>query len=204
MGGGWRPPGSTAWSGSGACREGPGVPVGAPASRACHSLLSRSPRISTAARLSSGSLLFPHFGDSAEEQQTNHASLLPIGGTLDPSFATSWRSMSGVEPRVGVIRRIEQVWHSGWCVQPHVREAERWKPGKPKTLAAGLYEDEKAIAQDAVRALLSEEPHQRLELTIHRYRAEEISLAKAVALAGVSWERMREILLGRGVVLRLN
>lgn len=33
----------------------------------------------------------------------------------------------------------------------------------------------------------------------HRYCAEEISLAKAAALAGVSWERMREILLSRGI-----
>jgi predicted HTH domain antitoxin len=32
----------------------------------------------------------------------------------------------------------------------------------------------------------------------------EISLAKAAELAGVSWERMREILLSRGVQLRLG
>jgi predicted HTH domain antitoxin len=65
-------------------------------------------------------------------------------------------------------------------------------------VSAGVYEDEKAVVQDAMRALLSERPQLRPELAIHRYRAEEISLAKAAALAGVSWERMREILLGRG------
>jgi predicted HTH domain antitoxin len=66
-------------------------------------------------------------------------------------------------------------------------------------VSAGLYSDEKAVVQDAIRALLSERPQLRLELAIHRYRAEEISLAKAAALAGVSWERMREILLSRGI-----
>ena len=79
---------------------------------------------------------------------------------------------------------------------------EAWKT--KDLVSAGLYEDEKAVVQDAMRALLSERPQLRLELAIHRYRAEEISLAKAAALAGVSWERMREILLGRGVELRLG
>ena len=74
---------------------------------------------------------------------------------------------------------------------------EAWKT--KDFVLAGLYEDEDAVVQDAVRALLSERPQLRLEVAIHRYRAEEISLAKAAALAGVSWERMREILLSRGV-----
>jgi predicted HTH domain antitoxin len=79
---------------------------------------------------------------------------------------------------------------------------EAWKT--KDFVAAGLYEDERAVVQDAMRALLSERPQLRLELAIHRYRSEEISLAKAAALAGVSWERMREILLSRGVQPRLG
>ena len=66
-------------------------------------------------------------------------------------------------------------------------------------VSAGLYKDEQSVVQDAIRALLAERPQLRLELAIHRYRAEEISLAKAAVLAGVSWERMREILLSRGI-----
>ena len=79
---------------------------------------------------------------------------------------------------------------------------EAWKT--KDFVSAGLYEDESAVVQDAVRALLSERPQLRLEVAIHRYRAEEISLAKAAALAGVSWERMREILLSRSVQPRLG
>jgi predicted HTH domain antitoxin len=79
---------------------------------------------------------------------------------------------------------------------------ETWKT--KDLVSAGLYEDETAVVQDAMRALLSEPSQLRLELAIHRYRTEEISLAKAAALAGVSWERMREILLSRGVQPRLG
>jgi predicted HTH domain antitoxin len=71
-------------------------------------------------------------------------------------------------------------------------------------VAAGLYEDDEAVVQDAVRALLTEKPQLRLEVAIHRYRTEDISLAKAAELAGVSWQRMREILLSRGLQPRLG
>jgi predicted HTH domain antitoxin len=71
-------------------------------------------------------------------------------------------------------------------------------------VAAGLYEDDEAVVQDAVRALLTEKPQLRLEVAIHRYRTEDMSLAKAAELAGVSWQRMREILLSRGVQPRLG
>jgi predicted HTH domain antitoxin len=71
-------------------------------------------------------------------------------------------------------------------------------------VAAGLYEDDRSVVRDAVRALLTEKPQLRLEVAIHRYRTEDISLAKAAELAGVSWQRMREILLSRGVQPRLG
>jgi predicted HTH domain antitoxin len=71
-------------------------------------------------------------------------------------------------------------------------------------VAAGLYEDDEAVVQDAVRALLTEKPQLRLEVAVHRYRTEDISLAKAAELTGVSWQRMREILLSRGLQPRLG
>ena len=66
-------------------------------------------------------------------------------------------------------------------------------------VSAGLYKDEQAVVKDAIRALLSERPQLRLELDIHRYSTQKTSLAKAAALVGVSWERMREILQSRGI-----
>lgn len=79
---------------------------------------------------------------------------------------------------------------------------ETWKT--QDLISAGLYKDEKAVIQDAIRSLLSERPQLRLELVIQRYRTGEISLAKAAALAGISWERMREIVSSRGIRLHLG
>ena len=39
---------------------------------------------------------------------------------------------------------------------------------------------------------------------VHRYQSEELSMAKAADLAGVSWPQMREILIEKGVPPRLG
>jgi predicted HTH domain antitoxin len=69
---------------------------------------------------------------------------------------------------------------------------------------ARLYESEEQAVQDALRHLLRARPGLRVQLAIHRYQTEEISLAKAASLAGVSWAQMREILLERGIQPRLG
>lgn len=47
-------------------------------------------------------------------------------------------------------------------------------------------------------------PDVRIQLAVHRYQTEELSLAKAAELAGVSWAQMRESLLEKGVAPRLG
>lgn len=69
---------------------------------------------------------------------------------------------------------------------------------------ARLYRDEEAVIQDALRHLLRGRPDLRVQLTIHRYQTEEISLARAAHLAGVSWAQMKDILLERGIQPRLG
>lgn len=69
---------------------------------------------------------------------------------------------------------------------------------------ARLYESEEDVIQDALRHLLRERPDLRIQLAIHRYQTEEISLAKAAGLAGVSWAQMRDILITRGIQPRLG
>ena len=44
----------------------------------------------------------------------------------------------------------------------------------------------------------------RIQLAVHRYQTEEISLAKAASLAGVSWAQMKDILVERGIQPRLG
>lgn len=71
-------------------------------------------------------------------------------------------------------------------------------------VAAQLYPSEEEAVQDAFRHLLRSRPEARLQLALHRYQAEGISLAKAAHLAGMSWAQMRDILRERGVELRLG
>ncbi len=52
--------------------------------------------------------------------------------------------------------------------------------------------------------MLPEKPELRIEIAIHRYQTEDISLALAAHLAGISFDRMRESLARRGVPLRLG
>jgi predicted HTH domain antitoxin len=69
---------------------------------------------------------------------------------------------------------------------------------------ARLYADRDAVIQDALRSLLHEKPQLRVELAIYRYQTEDISLAKAAQLAGISFDRMKALLVQRGVQLRLG
>lgn len=69
---------------------------------------------------------------------------------------------------------------------------------------AGLYDSTDAVIQDALRHLLRARGDLRVQLAVHRYQVEEISLAKAASLAGVSWAQMRDILLEQGVAPRLG
>lgn len=69
---------------------------------------------------------------------------------------------------------------------------------------AGVYPDADTAMQEALRVLWQERPAVRINVAIHRYRTEGLSVAKAAALAGVSFDRMKEILSERGVPLRLG
>jgi predicted HTH domain antitoxin len=69
---------------------------------------------------------------------------------------------------------------------------------------ARLYKDDQEAIQDALRYLMRGRPDLRVRLAVHRYETEEISLAKAASLAGVSWAQMKDILIAHGVQLRLG
>ena len=67
-----------------------------------------------------------------------------------------------------------------------------------------LYDNEEEVIQDALRHLLRARPDLRIEVALHCYEREDISLAKAAAIAGVSWAQMKDILLERGIQPRLG
>ncbi len=75
----------------------------------------------------------------------------------------------------------------------------------PRVLVqAGLYPDEQTVIQEAMRVLWQERPQLRIEWAVNQYQTQEISLSKAAALAGVCFERMKEILIRRGIQPRLG
>src|SRR5262245_26005458 len=69
---------------------------------------------------------------------------------------------------------------------------------------ARLYGSEEEAVRDALRHLLRARPDARVEVAVHRYLTEGLSLAKAADLAGVSWAQMREILVEKGIQPRLG
>ena len=69
---------------------------------------------------------------------------------------------------------------------------------------SGVYPNSDAAIHEALRVLWQERPSVRIEVAAHRYRTEDISLAQAAAVAGVSFDRMKEILAERSVPLRLG
>ena len=86
----------------------------------------------------------------------------------------------------------------------HPRTAAR-RPVEARDLVqAKLYGSEEEVIRDALRHLLRARPEARLRLAVHRYETEDISLARAAEIAGVSWAQMREILLESGARPRLG
>ena len=69
---------------------------------------------------------------------------------------------------------------------------------------ARLYDSEDEVIRDALRHLLRARPEARIQLAVYRFQTEDLSLAKAAELAGVSWAQMREILLEKGISPKLG
>jgi predicted HTH domain antitoxin len=75
----------------------------------------------------------------------------------------------------------------------------------PKGLVdSGIYESEEKVIQEALKSLINENPDIRIKLAIFRYKNDEISLARAAKIAGVSFESMKRILLKNGIEPRLG
>ena len=75
----------------------------------------------------------------------------------------------------------------------------------PYTLVeAGLYPDEPSVVKEALQVLWQERPKLRLDWAVYQYQSRSISLAKAAALANVSFDRMKDILAQRGIQPRLG
>lgn len=77
---------------------------------------------------------------------------------------------------------------------------------RPKMLVkAGLFESEEEAIEAGLAAWLEAHPDLRIELAVHEYATDEDwSLAGAAELAGITFWDMKDILVERGVPLRLG
>jgi len=66
-----------------------------------------------------------------------------------------------------------------------------------RLIDVGLYNNVAEVVRDAVRHMLKE--YDRVDTAAELYRQEKISLAKAAEIAGVSFIKMKEILVDRGI-----
>jgi predicted HTH domain antitoxin len=64
---------------------------------------------------------------------------------------------------------------------------------------AGCFASEAEALREAVHTLFAVKPHLRLEAAIRRYLDEEITLARAAELAGITRWRLQELLAQRGI-----
>jgi predicted HTH domain antitoxin len=71
-------------------------------------------------------------------------------------------------------------------------------------VSAGLYPDEQSVIKEALRVLWQERPQLRIDWAIYQYQTCDISLSKAAALANVSFDKMKEVLLHHGIQPRLG
>ncbi len=64
---------------------------------------------------------------------------------------------------------------------------------------AGLYGNMSELIREAVRNYVDSQKINNIDLAIELYKKEKISLGKAAAIAGVSYDKMLDILYMRGV-----
>lgn len=69
---------------------------------------------------------------------------------------------------------------------------------------ANLYPNEESVIQEALQLLLQAHPEMKIEMALDQYQKEQLTLEEAAKLAGVGWGQMKNILVERGIPLRLS
>ncbi len=69
-------------------------------------------------------------------------------------------------------------------------------------IKTGYYDNRSEFIRDAVRLFLDQKPEIRLVAAIELYRADRITISRAAEIAGVPFEKMKDILNDEGILLR--
>lgn len=63
----------------------------------------------------------------------------------------------------------------------------------------GVYPDQTALIQDALRSLIRHKPELRHQLALALYKRDQVSLARAAEIAGLDGESFKELLREAGI-----
>ena len=67
---------------------------------------------------------------------------------------------------------------------------------------SGYFENRSELIREAIREFLEKLKHSGMNVAIELYRKGDISLGRAAEISGVGYERMKEILVERGIPIR--
>ena len=71
-------------------------------------------------------------------------------------------------------------------------------------LKSKVYSSKEELVEDAIRNLILTKPEYRIDIAVNAYNDDKISLGKASEIAGITQEEMKQLLLQRGIKLRLG
>ncbi len=66
----------------------------------------------------------------------------------------------------------------------------------------GYYDNRSELFRDAIRAFLSQKIQERLVIALKRYRTGDITISRTAEIAGIPFERMKDILIDEGIIRR--
>lgn len=67
---------------------------------------------------------------------------------------------------------------------------------------SGYFENRSELIREAIREFLQKLEQNRMKIAVDMYRKEKISLGRAAEISGVGYEKMKTILMERGIPLR--
>lgn len=84
----------------------------------------------------------------------------------------------------------------------YVKIPDRIKEGADLYVSSGYFDNRSELIREALREFLEKLGKNNVEIAVGLYRKGEISLGKAAELAGVGYEKMKELLVERDIPLR--
>lgn len=84
----------------------------------------------------------------------------------------------------------------------YLKLPERVKEEADLYVMSGYFDNRSELIREAMREFLEKLKQNGMNIAIDLYRKEKVSLGKAAEIAGIGYEKMKEILIERGISIR--